>query len=160
MVVIDFIKFKDQHKKKTIALMWIHEVTASCQDDGNHGACHENHTSAVPFAETTDFMKFKLGWWIEWISFILFKLTEWGFQNAAFDFNLCNSSNPWIFGCAQLDMSLWFPFVTWMFLLIVSAAFRSQDHNRKKWVIVFPCCSVIVESGENVAKHTRWKVFY
>ena len=58
-------------------------------------------------------------------------------------------------GCAQLDMSLWFPFVTWMFLLIVSAGFRSQDHNRKKWVIVFPCCSVIVESGENVAKHTR-----
>ena len=34
-------------------------------------------------------------------------------------------------GCAQLDMSLWFPFVTWMFLLIVSAGFCSQDHYRK-----------------------------
>ena len=58
-------------------------------------------------------------------------------------------------GCAQLDMTLWSPFVTSMFLLIMSAGFGSQDDNRKKWGIVFPCCSVIVEAGENVAKPTR-----
>ena len=40
-------------------------------------------------------------------------------------------------GCAQLDMSLWFPFVTWMFLLIVSAGFCSQDDNRKNGVLCF-----------------------
>ena len=45
-------------EEETIAMMWIHEVTATCRDNGNYGACHENHTSAVPFAETTDFIKF------------------------------------------------------------------------------------------------------